>query len=42
MIPNKEKESWHYLAVRKLSALLKKVTSKRNGDFFFFKLASFF
>ena len=31
MIPNKEKEGWHYLAVKILSALLKGVTSKNNG-----------
>ena len=28
MILNKEKEGWHYLAVKKLSALLYKETSK--------------
>ena len=31
MIPNKEK--WHYLAVKKLSALLRGITSK-HGDFY--------
>ena len=27
MIPNEEKEGWHYLAVEKLSALLHAITS---------------
>ena len=31
MIPNKEIEGWHNLAVKKLSALLKIITSKDNG-----------
>ena len=34
MIPNEEKEGWHYLAVKKLSASLFKKTSKRKGDFY--------
>ena len=34
MIPNEEKEGWHYLAVRKLSTLLKGITSKHHGDFY--------
>ena len=33
MIPNQEKEDWHYLAVKNLSALLHGVTSKHKGDF---------
>ena len=33
MIPNEEKEGWHYLAVKKLSALLRVITSKHHGDF---------
>ena len=33
MIPNGEK--WHYLAVKKLSALLRTITSKNNGDFYY-------
>ena len=32
MMPNGE--GWHYLAVKKLSALLREVTSKTNGDFY--------
>ena len=32
MITNGEK--WHYLAVKKLSALLKGITSKHKGDFY--------
>ena len=34
MISNKEKEGWHYIAVKKLSALLHGITSKRHGDFY--------
>ena len=35
MIPNEEKEGrWHYLAVKKLSALLHRITSKNMGDFY--------
>ena len=33
-ITNKEKEGWHYLAVKKLSALLHKKTSKHKGGFY--------
>ena len=32
MIPNGEK--WHYLAIKKLSALLREIKSKNNGDFY--------
>ena len=31
MISNKENEGWHYLAVKRLSALLWGITSKHNG-----------
>ena len=34
MIPNESKEGWHYLAIRKLSALIKGITSKHDGDFY--------
>ena len=34
MIPNKEREGWHYLAIKKLSALVKRITAKHNGDFY--------
>ena len=27
-------EEWHYLAVKKLSALLRGITSKHHGDFY--------
>ena len=27
-------EKWHYLAVKKLSALLRGITSKHDGDFY--------
>ena len=48
MIPNEEKEvrkgksegRRHYLAIRKLSALLGRITSKK-GRFLLFKLSSF-
>ena len=32
MIPNGE--GWHFLAVKKLSALLRGITSKHHGDFY--------
>ena len=32
MTPNGE--GWHYLAVRKLSALLREIMSKHHGDFY--------
>ena len=32
MIPNGDR--WHYLAVKKLSALLKGIKSKHKGDFY--------
>ena len=32
MIPNRE--GWNYLAVKKLSALLKGITSKHHGNFY--------
>ena len=34
MIPNEEKEEWHYLAVKQLSALLHGITSKHKGGFY--------
>ena len=34
MVPNKEKEIWHYLAVKKISALLRRKPSKSNDDFY--------
>ena len=33
MIPKEEKEGWHYLAVKKLSTLLRGITPKHHGDF---------
>ena len=33
MIPNGE--GWHYLAVKKLSAILRGITSKHHLDFYF-------
>ena len=34
MIPNKEKEEWHYLLIKKLALLLHGITSKHKGDFY--------
>ena len=34
MIPNREKELVHYLVVKKLSELLRGITSKNNADFY--------
>ena len=33
MIPNEEKEGWHYIAVKKLSALFHGITSKHRSDY---------
>ena len=35
MIPNEKKEGWHYLAVKKLSTLLRGMASKHHGDFYY-------
>ena len=32
MIPNIEKEGWHYLTVKKISELLHRITSKHKSD----------
>ena len=34
MIPNAEKERWHYLAVKQISALFNGTTWKYKGDFY--------
>ena len=34
MIPNEEKEGQHYLAVKKLSALLHRIISNHKGNFY--------
>ena len=34
MIPNEEKKGWHYLAVKQLSALLHRGSSKHKGNFY--------
>ena len=39
MIPNGEK--WHYLVVKKFSALSREITSKNNDDLLLFELSSF-
>ena len=36
MIPNEDKEGWHYLVVKKLFALLHRITSKSKGYFYCF------
>ena len=36
IISNKWNEGWYYLAVKKLSALLKRITSKHDRYFYFF------
>ena len=35
MIPDGEGQWWHYLAVKKLSALIRGITSKNNGHFYY-------
>ena len=40
IIPNGK--GWHYLAVKKLSALLRGITSKNNGDFYCLNCIHFF
>ena len=40
MIPNEE--GWHYLEVKKLGALLRKVTSKHHSGFYFLNCFHFF
>ena len=34
MIPNKEKQGWHYPAVKKLYTLLRGITLKHHGHFY--------
>ena len=34
MIPNEEKEGWHYLAIKKSSVLLHGIMSNNKGDFY--------
>ena len=34
MISKEEKEGWHYFAVKKLSLLLRRTTSKHQGNFY--------
>ena len=41
MISNGEK-LWHYLAIKKLSELLRSITSKNNGDFYCLNFLYFF
>ena len=40
MIPNRE--GWHYFSVEKLSALLRRITSKHNSDFYCLNCLHFF
>ena len=41
MIPNVEKECWHHLAVKNLSALLTGKPSKHDGNFYCFNCFHF-
>ena len=34
MIPKEEKEDWDYIAVKQLSSLQRRITSKPDGDFY--------
>ena len=34
LLMTSNREKWHYLAGKKLSALLKRITSKHYGDFY--------
>ena len=34
MTPTEEKENWYYLAAKKLSTLLRRTTSKHDGNFY--------
>ena len=34
IIRNEEKKDWHYLTVKKLSALLRTITSKHDGNYY--------
>ena len=34
MIPNEEREGWHYFAVKRFSTLLRGIISKNHGDFY--------
>ena len=42
MISKKEKEGWHYLVVKKLSTLLRVLTLKHHGDFYYLNCIHFF
>ena len=42
MIPNEEKEGWHYLAVKRLPASLHKKSSNHKGDFYCLKYLNSF
>ena len=35
MISKEDKQRWHYPAVKKLFALLRGITSKHHGDFYY-------
>ena len=41
MISNEVKDGWHYLAVKKLSALLRRLPSKHDTDFYCFSCFHF-
>ena len=35
MISKEDKQRWHYPAIKKLFALLRGITSKHHGDFYY-------
>ena len=42
MIPNVQNEGWQYLQVQKITALLRGITSKHDGDFYCLNFVLFF
>ena len=42
MITNEEKEGWHDLTIKKPSTSLRRITSKRHGDFYYLNCLNFF
>ena len=42
MIPNVQNEVWQYLQVQKITASLRRITSKHDGDFYCLNFVLFF
>ena len=42
MIPNVQNEGWQYLQVQKITASLRRITSKHDGDFYCLNFVLFF